>query len=586
MIRHFTLMIIAGIAFAAAAATTHASPARPVTSSDLVNAPANPALWLTYGRTYSNWRYSPLDQISTNNINQLKPVWAISTGGKFQGLEATPLFHNGVLYFSADDARVFAVNARTGKIIWEYSRDYPPQLGTTLCCGPVNRGVALMGDLVYVATLDAHLVALNAETGKVVWDTKIDDWKKGATETLAPLIVRNHVIVGISGGEYGVRGYLKAYDTKTGKLQWTTYTVPGPGGKTWEDDSWKLGGGPTWSTGSYDPKTNTLYWGVGNPGPWFSLTDKGKKLWSDSLLALNPDTGKIKWGFQYTPNDEWDYDGMSGPILTDAVVNGKTHKVAIQANRNGFLYVLDRTNGKFLYAKPMIPGINWTFGLNPKTGAPNVNEAKRPSGPGTTTSLIIPGLEGGTNWMQPSYDPKLHYVFVNVNDWGMTLTTLPKKEIEAGYKAGTIYQNENFQMYRLGKYIGHTKAFDLKTGKFVWDQPNTLPIFSHVLSTAGGLVFSGDTEGNLTAMDATNGKILWKFQTGSAINAGPITYELDGVQYVAVLSGIAGDLATYYSSPHGGMLWVFAINGKQQPSTATNSRVIESMLPMWKGPKE
>lgn len=582
---HLRPMVAAGVLFIAAAASAQNPSTTPVTQADLVGAPGNSNSWLMYGRTYSNWRHSGLDAISTSNVDQLKPVWAISTGGNFQGLEATPLFHDGTLYFSADGARVFAVNARTGKIIWEYSREYPPQLGTTLCCGPVNRGVALKDNLVYVATLDAHMVALDAATGKVAWDTQIDDWKKGATETGAPLVVGNHVIIGISGGEYGVRAYLKAYDARTGALQWTTYVVPGPG-KTWENDAWKHGGGPTWVPGAYDAETNTLYWGVGNPGPWFSPTDKGKKLWSDSLLAMNPDTGKIKWGFQYTPNDEWDYDGMSAPILTDAVVNGKNRKVAVQANRNGFLYVLDRTNGKFLYAEPMIPGINWTFGLDPKTGEPKVNDAKRPSAPGTTTSLIIPGLEGGTNWFQPSYDPKLHYVFVNVNDWGMTLTTLGKKEIDAGYKPGEIYQNENFQMYRLGKYVGHTKAFDLKTGKFVWDQPSTLPIFSHVLSTAGGLVFTGDTEGNLIAMDSRDGRILWKFQTGSAINAGPITYELDGVQYVAVLSGIAGDLATYYSSPHGGMLWVFAINGKQQPSDATNSKVIDSMLPLWKGSTE
>ncbi|MGH7119597.1 MAG: PQQ-dependent dehydrogenase, methanol/ethanol family [Acetobacteraceae bacterium] len=571
-------------AAACASALIGAGPvfAAPVANNDLVNAASNPGSWVIYGHTYNNWRYSKLGQINTGNIQDLTPVWTISTGGKFGGLEGTPLFHDGVLYFTSDYSHVFAVNASTGKIIWAYSPKYIPQIGSVLCCGPSNRGAALAGNLVYVATLDARLIALDATDGKVVWQTTIDDWRKGLSETLAPLVVGDHVIVGISGGEYGGRGYLKAYDTKTGKLQWTTYTIPGPGqpgNDTWPGDTWEHGGGPTWVTGSYDPATNTLYWGVGNPAPWVAADRPGTNLWTDSLLALDPDTGAIKWGYQYTPNGAWDYDGMGAPILTTITINGVKRAVAAEANRNGFLYVIDSTNGHFIYAVPMIPDINWASGLDPKTGEPKVNPATKPSEVGKTTGLIIPGLEGGTNWGPPAYSPELGYMFVNVNDWGMTMTVMPKSEYP--YKPGSVYMGTNYQMYRTGKYIGHTKAFDLQTRKFVWDVPNQLPLFAGILATAGNLVFTGDADGNLLAMDAKTGQVLWHFQTGSGINAPPMTYELNGHQYIAVLSGLGGDPSFYYSGPHGGMLWVFSVDGTQAPSKAVNSTVIKSALPTW-----
>ncbi|MCU4162273.1 PQQ-dependent dehydrogenase, methanol/ethanol family [Acidiphilium sp. AL] len=574
----FSLLLLTAVASASPVAKYD-----PVTSNDLVNAAANTSNWIIYGHTYNNWRYSQLKQITTKNVKNLKPMWTISTGGKFGGLESTPLFYNGILLFSADYSRVFAVDAATGKILWKYTPKYKPQLAAMLCCGPVNRGIALKGDLIYVETLNDHLVALNARDGTVAWNTTIDNWKTGVTETGAPLVIRDHVIVGIAGGEYGGRGYLKSFDTKTGKLQWTTYTVPGPkehGHLTWPSDTWKHGGGPTWVTGSYDNATNTLYWGVGNPGPWAEIDRPGKNLWTDSLLALNPDTGKIKWGYQYTPNDNWDYDGIGGPVLATVSVDGHPYKAAIEANRNGFLYVIDRTNGRFLYAVPMIPGINWTSGLNPITGQPKINPAMKPTVVGKTVGPIVPGLEGGTNWFPPAYDPLLHYVFLNVNHWAMTLSL--QKKSEYPYKPGSTYIGENYQMYRIGKHIGYTKAFDLKTRKFVWEDANRLPMFSGLLATAGNLVFTGDEDGNFEAIDAKTGKVLWKFQTGSGINASPITYELDGKQYIAVLSGLGGDPSFYYSGPHGGMLWVFSVDGKQEPSDAVNAVVIKSALPTYK----
>jgi len=394
--------------------------AEPVTTEDLVKAQDKAGEWLMYGRDYRNWRYSPLSEITPENATQLSPFWSMSTGGQFGGLEATPLFHDGVLYFTADYGRVFALDAKSGNIRWRYEPEYEDGFTAMLCCGPIHRGLALKDDRVYVARLDAQLVALNAADGKVVWQEKIDEWKNGVTTNSAPLVVKDHVIIGVSGGEYGVRGYLKSFNAKTGALEWQSYTVPAPGepgSETWpKNDAWKSGGGPTWLTGSYDPDTNTLYWGVGNPGPWPYEMHAGDNLWTESMLALDPETGKIKWGFQYTPNDPWDYDGMATPILVDVTVDGQPRKLAVVSNRNGFFYAIDRSNGQFVYAFPLVNGINWTTGIDPKTGKPmGINEALKPKIGGPRVKRIVPGLEGGTNWFPPAYDPELGLFFVAVN---------------------------------------------------------------------------------------------------------------------------------------------------------------------------
>ncbi|MBX6322493.1 MAG: PQQ-binding-like beta-propeller repeat protein, partial [Rhodospirillaceae bacterium] len=371
---------------------------------------------------------------------------------------------------------------------------------------------------------------------------------------------------------------------KTGALEWTAYTIPAPGepgSETWpEGDAWKTGGGPTWLTGSYDPDTNTLYWGTGNPGPWQADARPGDNLWTCSTLALDPDTGKIKWGYQYTPNDAWDYDGMATPILIDVTIDGKPVKASVVSNRNGFFYVLDRTSGKFVYAIPLVEGINWTTGLDPQTGRPTINEAKKPRTGGGTVEPIVPGLEGGTNWFPPAYDPDLGLFFVAVNQWGMGLTPWEKGKLV--YKPGDVYMGVDYQMYRMGDTIGHIKAIDVANKKVVWDVPSPLPFFAGMLATKSGVLFTGDQRGRLLALDAKTGKVLWKFQTGSGINASPITYELDGKQYVAVLSGLGGDPSFYYSAPKGGMLWVFAIDGKVDEGDLYNARVIEQMLPTYK----
>lgn len=553
-----------------------------VTSEDLLNAQNNAAEWLMYGRDYANQRFSPLAEITPGNVGRLRPVWAFSTGGKLGGLEATPLMRDGVLYISADYSRVFAVDARSGTALWSYEPKYEEGLEAMLCCGPVNRGLAIKGDLVYVNTLDARLVALNRADGSVAWERTIDDWKKAYTATGAPLVVKDKVIVGIAGAEYGVRGYIKAYKADTGEHLWTSYAIPGPGepgNDTWPGDTWKTGGASTWQTGAYDAATNTLFWGTGNPGPWNSDLRKGDNLWSSSLIAVDADTGKFKWGYQYTPNDAWDYDGNNAPILIDVSIDGKPVKAAVQSNRNGFFYVLDRTNGQFIYAVPTIDDINWTTGLDPKTGRPSVNEAMRPLSGGKTIQPIVPGLEGGTNWFPMAYNPDLGYVFFNTNHWAMSMTAWKPEDVV--YKEGDLYMGVDFQMFRLDKKIGYTKAFDVANRKFVWETSSPLPLFAGVLATKSGLVFTGDELGYLLALDARTGEVLWKFQTGSGVNASPITYELDGTQYVAVLSGLGGDPSFYYSGPKGGMLWVFAIEGKVQETERVNPVPIEGALPTY-----
>ena len=422
---------------------------------------------------------------------------------------------------------------------------------------------------------------LDKDTGEVVWEKVFGDWKASYVSTGAPLVVKDKVIVGHAGAEYGVRGYLKAFNAVSGEELWTTFMIPGPGesgNDSWPGDTWKTGGGSTWLTGVYDLELDLVYWGTGNPGPWNSDLRKGDNLWSCALVAVDPDTGKLKWGYQYTPNDAWDYDGNNAPVLVDVEVDGKPVKAAVQANRNGFLYVLDRTDGKFIYAKPTVPGINWTAGLNPKTGRPIVNEAKRPMSGGETVEGIVPGLEGGTNWFPIAYNPDLNYVFLNSNDWAMSLTAWKPEDVV--YTEGDLYMGVDYQMYRHKEHVGRVMAFDLNKGEFVWETSSPLPLFAGLLATRSGLVFTGDQRGYMMALDARTGSVLWRFQTGSGINASPITYELDGTQYVAILSGLGGDPSFYYEGPKGGMLWVFALDGGVSYDPTASSQInIEGALP-------
>ncbi len=578
-LRLSSLALSAALAASAFAGTGQATE---VTAQSLLEAQGNAGEWLMYGRDYRNNRYSPLSQITPDNVSQLKPVFAYSTGGKFAGLEATPLFHDGTLYFTGDYSRVFALDARTGTVRWYWEPKYEDGVEAVLCCGPVNRGLAIQGDHVFVGTLDARLVALNIKDGSVAWEQKLEDWQKAYTSTGAPLVVGDLVISGIGGAEYGVRGFVQAFKAATGEPVWKTFVIPGPGepgNDTWPGDTWKTGGASTWQTGAFDAETKTLLWGTGNPGPWNSDLRKGDNKWSCSLVAMDVETGKIKWAFQYTPNDAWDYDGNNAPTLLDVTIDGKPRKVAVQSNRNGFLYVLDRESGEFIFATPTIDGINWTTGLDPTTGRPTINEAMRPVSGGPKVEPVIPGLEGGTNWFPIAANPEKGIVYLNTNDWAMSLKAWKPEDVV--YNAGQVYMGVDYQMYRHKEHTGFLKAFDVANKKWLWELPSALPMFAGVLATKGGLLFTGDQLGFFQAVDAQSGKPLWRFQTGSGINASPITYELDGVQYVAILSGLGGDPGFYFSGPKGGMLWVFAVDGKVADTTSFNPIIIDAALPIY-----
>ncbi len=581
--RHALRMIIALSASVIGWGFSGSAPhAGPVTNESLLHAQENAGDWLMYGRDYRNQRFSPLDEINVGNVANLKPVFAYSTAGKQGGLEATPIYSDGVLYFSGDYARVFALDARTGTLRWYWEPKYEDGLEAMLCCGPVNRGLAIHGDKVFVGTLDARLVALNAKDGTVAWERTIEDWKNAYTSTGAPLVVGDLVIAGVGGAEYGIRGFVQAYRVDTGEPVWKTYTIPGagePGNDTWPGETWKTGGASTWQTGAYDSETNTLFWGTGNPGPWNSDLRKGDNKWSCSILALDATTGALKWAYQYTPNDAWDYDGNNAPALLDVDIDGKPRKVLVQSNRNGFLYVIDRTTGEFIYATPTIEGINWTTGLDPVTGRPAINEAMRALSGGDKVGPVVPGLEGGTNWFPIAADPEKNIIYLNTNDWVMTLKAWKPEDVV--YTAGDLYMGVDYQMYRHKDHTGFLKAFDVAKKKFLWELPSPLPMFAGVLATKGGLVFTGDQLGFFEAVDAATGRVLWKFQTGSGINASPIAYELDGHQYVAILSGLGGDPSFYFSGPKGGMLWVFSVDGGVEDTTSFNPQIIETALPVY-----
>ncbi len=496
-----------------------------VTSDRLMNSAKEPQNWLMYSGDYAGQRFSPLSQINKDNVHSVVPKWVYQTGatGKF---EATPLVVDGVLYATGPDDRAFALDARSGRPIWLYQRQLPGDIRP--CCGQVNRGLAILGDKLFMATLDAHVLALDARTGNVIWDVAAADYRKGYSFTLAPLVVKNLVIVGVSGGEYGIRGFIDAYDPDTGKRKWRFNTVPGagePGHNTWEKESWKIGGAPAWMTGVYDPATNQLFWPTGNPSPSNRGAGRaGDNLYSNTLLALNPDTGKLNWHFQFTKHDEHDWDATQVPILIDS---GDKHLIA-QANRNGFFYVLDRTTGKLISANAY-GKVTWSDSKDAE-GRPSAKKGSEPTPEGHT---VCPGALGATNWMSPSYDSQTGLFYVNAREQCDIFSTAPQP-YEAGH---AYYGSAYFPSDEAEPYLGAVRAIEPETGKVKWEFPHTSPTWSGVLSTAGGLLFTGDAEGNLIALDAASGKPLWHFQMGGAVYASPMSFAVDGKQYVAIAAG-------------------------------------------------
>jgi alcohol dehydrogenase (cytochrome c) len=399
------------------------------------------------------------------------------------------------------------------------------------CCGLVNRGVAILGETVFLGTLDAHLLALDAKTGHLLWDTVVADYRKGYSITAAPLALEGKVVVGISGGEYGIRGFLDTYDAKTGARLWRFWTVPGPGEpgqETWQGDSWKTGSAATWVTGSYDPAVNLLYWGTGNPGPDYDGGPRaGDNLYAASLLAIDASTGKRRWHFQFTPHDTHDWDANHVPVLIDATFQGVPRKLVVVPNRNAFYYVLDRLTGEFLLGKPY-GRQNWAEGLD-KSGRPILISGKEPRPEG---SLVYPGVHGATNWNSPSYNPETRLLYVAVREEGTIFY-----RATAEYQAGNYFSAGGMRGIAGVEPSGSIQALDPLTGERRWEFPLHGPPWAGVLSTAGGLVFGGTPEGNLFALDAATGRPLWNFQAGAAVYSNPISYRFEGRQYIAITAG-------------------------------------------------
>ncbi len=490
----------------------------------ILNAANEPGNWLTYSGNYLGWRYSPLNELTPANVSHLRVRWTYQYA--LARTQVSPIVADGVMYVTAPN-EASALDLRTGRPLWKWSRPIPPDY-ESIGFGRVNRGPAILDDKLYVATLDCHLVALDLKSGQERWTARVEDYKPGYSMTLAPLAIKGKVLVGVSGGEAGIRGFVDAYDSATGKLAWRFYTVPGPGEPghaTWAGESWRTGGASTWVTGSYDPDLNLVYWGVGNPGPdWNGDMRRGDNLYACSFIALDADTGKLKWHFQFTPHDTHDWDATHVPVLVDAQVRGRRRRLVVNPNRNAFYYALDRTSGEFLagqtYAKQ-----TWAKGLDDR-GRPIVIPGTEPSEQGV---LVWPSLNGATVWFSPSYSPLTGLIYVSAREVG---STYYKREAE--YKPGTFFAGGGESRIPTDQQWGAVRALDVATGKMAWEFRQTTPPWAGTLSTAGGLVFSGSQEGNIFALDASTGKPLWDFQSGGPVFANPISFHIDGHQHVAL----------------------------------------------------
>ena len=507
-----------------------------VTSQDLLDGFKNPGRWLTFSGDYSGRRHSPLKQITPENVKRLVPLWTFQAEGMVinRGYETTPLVLDGVMYITGNNNYAWAVDMRSGRQIWRYRRVLPPGL-TYGGANPSNRGFAALGNRLFMGTVDAHLVALDRDTGEALWDVALDDYKVGHAVTAAPLVIKDKVITGNAGGDLPTRGFLDAYDAATGKRVWRFYTIPAPGepgSETWSDpDVLPRGGGATWMTGSYDPELNLIYWGTGNPNPdYYGGDRKGNNLYTASLIAVDADTGKLRWHFQFTPHDLHDWDSTHVPVLGEVTVGGQPRKAVMVANRNGFFYVLDRTNGKLILGKPFTQ-TKWARELGPD-GTPIVlNEGTMLPGE-TKEPQCVPDLRGGTNFNPPSYDPSLQLFFVMARETCAIYTPF-KQEMVPGrsFTSGGVRKLPEPDH-------GAVRAIDAKTGTIKWEHVLPTPSLAGVMSTASGLVFAGDNEGYFNAFDSRTGKKLWSYRTGSLIwGAAPTTVMLDGKQFVMLPSG-------------------------------------------------
>ena len=559
-----------------------------VTEDDLRNDQTITNQVVTNGMGRHLHRYSPLDSINKQNVRNLVPAWAFSFGGEKQrGQEAQPLIYDGIMYATGSYSRLYAIDARTGEELWQYDARLPE--GILPCCDVVNRGAAIYGDKIYFGTLDARIMALDRKTGDVVWRKKIADYKAGYSYTAAPLIVNGLVITGNSGGEFGIVGEVQARDAETGELVWTrpvieghmgTYkgepsTMTGELNATWPGDMWKTGGGATWLGGTYDIDTDTLVFGAGNPAPWNSHLraagepsddNSGDNLYAASRIGINPANGEIKWHYQTTPREGWDFDGVNEVI---PFVDANGNKRYATADRNGFFYVLNREDGAFVDAFPFVRDISWAEGID-ENGRPIFVENNRPGNPAAAADgakgeivFAVPSFLGGKNWMPMAYSEKTGLFYVPSNEWGMDIWNEP-----ITYKKGAAYLGAGFTIKPLFEdYIGSLKAIDPLTGETKWEYKNDAPLWAGVMTTGGGLVFTGTPEGFLKAFDDATGEELWSFQTGSGVVGQPISWDMDGEQYVAVLSGWGGAVPLWGGEVakkvnylnQGGMIWVFKL---------------------------
>jgi alcohol dehydrogenase (cytochrome c) len=542
---------------AAAPVSTGAAPAMPagapdampassgVSADQLANAQQDPNSWLTYGRDLGASRYSPLSQVTPANVSGLAVAWKKTLGPAIT-MEGTPIVSNGVEYVTTGTAAVFALDAKTGKQIWSYK--YPLSVASypKACCNVDNRGVTLIGDKVVMPTLDAHLIALDAKTGKVDWNTTVATNKNGYSITSPPLPVKGLLLTGVGGGEFPTRGFIAAYSADTGKLVWKTYTIPSkgePGYDTWQIPGGAArGGAPTWLPGTYDTKRNTVYWGTGNPNPdWDAHGTKGKLLYSSSTIALDADTGKLKWYYQYTPHNIWDYDSVSEATLVDGItVNGQTVDAVAHADRNGYLYLINRDTGKLVYAVPFLDKVTWGK-VDRNSGTITLNPAIQAAAAARKPYVVFPSVIGGKNWEPTSYDPQRHLLFIPADESSQTI--IPDQKTNLHPKVGAMNFGAGFGA---ATWKGSLSAWDLTTGKMVWKAYSLLPNFGGALSTGGGLVFNGQMSGEFDAFDESTGKIVWKKMLASGINAPPMTFSVDGQQYVSLEVGLGGVFPLFF----------------------------------------
>ena len=543
---------------------------KPVTAERLLHPEDSDVLMVR--RTYDGWGYSPLKQITPANVSRLRPVWSFATGNT-SGHEATPLVNNGVMFVATPGNQVLAIEAKTGVLLWRYLNTPPPDV---ISLHRTSRGVALYGDKVFFARAEAVLVALDAKTGKEVWSATVENNRNGYYISLAPLIADGKVIVGTSGGEVGVRGFIAAYDVDTGKQLWKVFTVPAPGepgSETWPagGDQWKTGGASIWVTGNYDPVTKLAFFGTGNGGPWMGDKRPGDNLYTSSTVAIDVTTGKIRGHHQYDPNESWDWDEVSPPILVDYQRNGRTVKGLIDVARDGYLWFLERTDGpiKFVDATPYVKQ-NVFRSIDPKTGRPDVDPARKP-GTGKTVEFC-PSFWGGKNWPPIAFNPDTRLIYIPANE--NLCSTIAGREVQ--YTPGSSFTGATSTL-TLGSsvdHIGEVQAWNVDTGKRVWTHnfPSS-PNWGPMLTTGGGLVFSGGTNDRMfRAFDAKSGAVLWEYPTSSGVIGQPATFTVDGVQYVAVQSGWGVDSRSmqrslnllhpgqYPEVPEGGSVWVFAVN--------------------------